>query len=78
MVGCGRKASKKQQFDPTIPVTVQVVGDSNEVDSRNYVGTVRSERQVTLSFPLGGTLTAVYVHNELWPRFGRRKTATGG
>ncbi len=63
MVGCGRKASKKQQFDPTIPVTVQVVGDSNEVDSRNYVGTVRSERQVTLSFPLGGTLTAVYVHN---------------
>ena len=63
MPGCNRKASNKQQFDPTIPVNVQVVGDSDEEDFRNYVGTVRSERQVSLSFPLGGTLTAVYVHN---------------
>ena len=63
MSGCGRKESNKQQFDPSIPVNVQVVGDSDEEDFRNYVGTVRSERQVSLSFPLGGTLTAVYVHN---------------
>ena len=63
MVGCGKKATKEQQFDPTIPVRVQVVGDSNEVDFRNYVGTVRSERQVSLSFPLGGTLTEIRVRN---------------
>lgn len=63
LVGCGKKASKKQNFDPTIPVKVQVVGDSNGVNYRNYVGTVRSERQVSLSFPLGGTLTEVHVRN---------------
>lgn len=63
MVGCGKKTDKKQKFDPTIPVRVVVVGDSDEVDIRNYVGTVRSEKQVSLSFPLGGTLTEVYVHN---------------
>ena len=65
LVGCGKKASKKQNFDPTIPVKVQVVGDSNGVNYRNYVGTVRSERQVSLSFPLGGTLTEVHVRNDL-------------
>jgi RND family efflux transporter MFP subunit len=63
LAGCGKKASKNQAFDPTIPVKVQVVGDSNELNYRNYVGTVHSERQVSLSFPLGGTLTEVHVRN---------------
>jgi len=63
MAGCGKRNSKKQDFDPAIPVTVRIVGDSNALEYRNYVGSVRSEKQVALSFPLGGTLTAVYVHN---------------
>lgn len=63
MAGCGKRNSKKQDFDPAIPVTVRIVGDSNALEYRNYVGSVRSEKQVALSFPLGGTLTDVYVHN---------------
>lgn len=61
--GCGRKDKNKPQFDPKIRVKVQTVGDSAATDYRHYVGNVRSERQVSLSFPLGGTLTALYVHN---------------
>lgn len=40
-----------------------MVGDSESSAERNYVGTIGSEREVTLSFALGGTLTKVSVHN---------------
>lgn len=59
---CGGKGDRTGWSD-TIPVTIYVVGDEGSSDERNYVGDIGSEREVTLSFPLGGTLTNVAVRN---------------
>lgn len=63
LVSCGNKKSSKQAFDPTIPVEIQVLGETEVSNYRNYVGTVQSEMTISLSFPLGGTLKGIYVHN---------------
>lgn len=63
LIGCGEKKDKNQQFDPTIPVEIAVVDYSDGTNVRNYVGTLKSEVKVSLSFPLGGTITDIYVHN---------------
>ncbi|MBO7083427.1 MAG: efflux RND transporter periplasmic adaptor subunit [Bacteroidales bacterium] len=62
IVGCNSK-KKQPPFNPAIPVEIDVVGNTDESSYRNYVGTVQSEMKIALSFPLGGTLTGVYVHN---------------
>lgn len=61
-VGCGKKKTA-QPSNPCIPVEVEVVGNTDGNNYRNYVGSVQSEMKVALSFPLGGTLTGVYVQN---------------
>lgn len=63
LTGCGDRNKSKQTFNPVIPVEIDVVGDTDGNNYRNYVGTVQSEMKISLSFPLGGTLTGVYVHN---------------
>lgn len=63
LTGCGNKKTKETTFNPIIPVEIEVVGNTDESSYRNYVGTVQSEMKVALSFPLGGTLTGIYVHN---------------
>ncbi|MBO7469733.1 MAG: efflux RND transporter periplasmic adaptor subunit [Bacteroidales bacterium] len=63
LIGCGDKTSKKQKFDPVIPVKISVVELTDGSSLRNYVGNLKSEVRMSCSFPLGGTLTDVYVHN---------------
>lgn len=63
LIGCGEKKDKNQQFDPTIPVKIAVVDYSDGTNVRNYVGTLKSEVKMSLSFPLGGSITDIYVHN---------------
>lgn len=50
-------------WSDTIPVEVMVAEDGSTASERNYVGTVGSEHEATLSFSFGGTLTRVLVHN---------------
>ena len=63
LLGCGDKNKSKQNFNSVIPVEIQVVGNTDGSNYRNYVGTVQSEMKISLSFPLGGTLKGVYVQN---------------
>lgn len=62
IAGCNSK-KKQPPFNPVIPVEIEVVGTTDGSNTRNYVGTVQSEMKVALSFPLGGTLKGIYVHN---------------
>ena len=70
LVGCGDKDKSKQTINPIIPVEIGVVGNTDGNNYRNYVGSVQSEMKVSLSFPLGGTLTSVNVHNGQWVKKG--------
>lgn len=63
LIGCDDNTDKKQNYDPTIPVEISVVGIDNDKNYRNYVGTIKSEVKIALSFPLGGTITDIYVNN---------------
>ena len=63
LVGCGEKKSKDIPFDPTIPVEIVVVNNTDGDVVRNYVGTTKSEMELPVTFPLGGTLTGIYVQN---------------
>ena len=63
LIGCGEKTDTKQQYDPAIPVEVEVVNFTDGTNFRHYVGTLKSEVKMSLSFPLGGNLTDIYVHN---------------
>ncbi len=63
LLGCGKKKAQKQTFDPTIPVEISVISQTDDNNLRNYVGTTKSEMELPVSFPLGGKLTGVYVKN---------------
>lgn len=63
LIGCGNKKAQKQTFDPTIPVEISIIEQTNDNNLRNYVGTTKSEMELPLSFPLGGKLTGIYVKN---------------
>ncbi|MBP5318036.1 MAG: efflux RND transporter periplasmic adaptor subunit [Paludibacteraceae bacterium] len=59
---CGGQPSGKSVATP-IPVEIQTISSCDNLSGRSYVGVVVSEVAVPLRFTLGGTLTAVYVHN---------------
>lgn len=63
LIGCGEKKDNNQKYDPVIPVNVIVVEMNDDSNVRNYVGTLQSEVKLALSFPLGGTITNIYVRN---------------
>lgn len=63
LIGCGEKSDKNQKYDPVIPVSFDVVNFDDGTSFRNYVGSLKSEVKISLSFPIGGELTGVYVHN---------------
>ena len=63
LTGCGEKKTQKQPFDPTIPVEISVIEQTDDNSFRNYVGTVKSEMKLPVNFTLGGTLTGIYVKN---------------
>ena len=63
LCSCGGKNKVPSGWTDSIMVETLVVGDGNTPTERNYVGDIGSEQEVTLSFPLGGTLTKVAVKN---------------
>ena len=63
LFSCGRKDKEPSGWEDSILVETLVVGDRNMPTERNYVGDIGSEQEVSLSFPLGGTLTKVAVKN---------------
>ena len=60
---CENNEKGRPGWSDTIPVEVLVIDDSTTPTERNYVGDIGSEREVQLSFLLGGTLTKVAVQN---------------
>lgn len=60
---CKRDKGITSGWTDTLPVEVLVVDAGTASTERNYVGDIGSEREVTLTFMLGGTLTHVAVHN---------------
>lgn len=60
---CGDNGKNRPGWSDSIPVEVLVVDDGTTPTERNYVGDIGSEREVHLSFLLGGTLTKVAVQN---------------
>lgn len=63
LCSCGEKNKVSTGWSDSIPVETIVISDGNTPTERNYVGDIGSEQEVSLSFPLGGTLTKVAVKN---------------
>ena len=63
LIGCGNKKAQKELFDPILPVEISVISQTDDNSLRNYVGTVKSEMELPVSFSLGGKLTGIYVKN---------------
>lgn len=63
LVSCGGKSTGTGGWSEAIAVAVTVMADGQSATDRNYVGTVESEKEIDLCFPLGGTLTNVAVSN---------------
>lgn len=63
LCSCGRNKGEHAWWTDSIPVEILVVDDGSMPTERNYVGAVGSEQEISLSFPLGGTLTKVAVSN---------------
>ena len=60
---CSGGDRRETGWSDTIAVEAVVVGDSESSTDRNYVGSIGSEREVSLSFAMGGRLTRVAVRN---------------
>lgn len=63
MWSCHTKQPGDRGWSEAIAVETMVVADADAMTERNYVGDIGSEQEVTVSFPLGGTLTKVAVKN---------------
>ena len=60
---CGGKNNVPSGWSDSTLVETMVIGDGSTPTERNYVGDIGSEQEVSISFPLGGTLTKVAVKN---------------
>ena len=60
---CGEKNKVSTGWSDSILVETIVISDGDTPTERNYVGDIGSEQEVSLSFPMGGTLTKVAVKN---------------
>lgn len=63
LVGCADKSAPKEKFNPVIPVKVMTVEEIDKDNYRNYIGVLKSEVEIPLSFMYGGTIVEVYTHN---------------
>ncbi|MGN0032877.1 MAG: efflux RND transporter periplasmic adaptor subunit [Candidatus Limimorpha sp.] len=63
LLGCVDKKDQRQNYCNVLPVEYEVVGQTDGTIYRNYVGSVRSEVEIPLSFTFGGQLVELYVHN---------------
>lgn len=62
IVSCTKSEQTKTMVTP-VPVRVMTISTASDTTIRNYVGVVESETKVDLTFPMGGTLTNIYVKN---------------
>ena len=60
---CGCKDKTPSGWSDSTLVDILVVEDGSTPTERNYVGDIGSEKELSLTFPLGGTLTKVAVKN---------------
>lgn len=63
LYSCNSTQSGDRGWSDAIAVDVMVVNDAGATTERNYVGDIGSEQEVSISFPLGGTLKKVAVKN---------------
>lgn len=63
LTGCAEKKETNVKYNSVIDVDVMTVDVSNNENYRNYIGTLKSNVEVPMSFEFGGVLTGVYVHN---------------
>lgn len=63
LASCTEKKETNVKFDPTIPVNVVTIDVTSNENYRDYIGTLKSNVEMPLSFQYGGTLVGVYVHN---------------
>lgn len=63
LIGCTEKKETNTKFNPVIPVNVMTVDVSNNENFRNYIGILKSDVEIPMSFEFGGTLVGIYVHN---------------
>lgn len=61
LAGC-KKVEKQREAAP-IPVQVMTITEAADSAVRHYAGSLEAVQAVDLTFPLGGTLTGVYVQN---------------
>ena len=61
LAGC-KKVEKQREVAP-IPVQVMTITEVADSAVRHYAGSLEAVQAVDLTFPLGGTLTGVYVQN---------------
>ena len=60
---CGGKRNADTGWSDSTPVKIMVIDNMDAATERNYVGDVSSEKDISLSFTFGGTITNVYVSN---------------
>ncbi|MCH5229226.1 MAG: efflux RND transporter periplasmic adaptor subunit [Muribaculaceae bacterium] len=58
---CSKKDSAKATVAPPVRVSVMTVGQGGGSENREYTGTVSSENSATVSFPIAGTISELYV-----------------
>lgn len=63
LTSCAEKKETNVKFNSVIDVDVMIVDVSNNENYRNYIGTLKSNVEIPMSFEYGGVLTGVYVHN---------------
>ena len=58
---CGGKRNADTGWSDSTPVKIMVIDNMDAATERNYVGDVSSEKDISLSFTFGGTITNVHV-----------------
>lgn len=58
--GCKKKNRYSQLSDKPLPIEVEVVGESSQVEQDIHLGEIRPAVDIDLVFPLGGEITGVF------------------
>ncbi len=63
LAGCGGGRDADRGWSDAVEIETLVVSDVSTPSERNYVGSIGSEQEIDMSFPLGGMLTKIAVKN---------------
>lgn len=61
LAGCQDDSSVPEAVEIVRPVRTMLVSDASDLHGRYFIGTARAAREVSLAFPVSGTLTTVSV-----------------